>query len=91
MKAILAKARKYLKLKSECAECNEAAKKALQSLREAIDEAGLKPIDASGVRRFQCGKHIIEMTPQSDKVKIKDDPGSEAAAGSDDDDMDIET
>lgn len=38
MKVILSKARRYLKLKGECSEANEAAKKALQSAIGALTD-----------------------------------------------------
>ena len=70
MKVILRNARAYLKAKESCGECNEDAKKKLNKLRDSIKEAEIKPLEGN-VYRFQCGKHIIEMTPQSEKVKIK--------------------
>lgn len=70
MKVILRKARAYLKSKDQCHELNEDAKKKLNALRESIKEAELQPLDGN-VYRIRCGNHIIEMIPQSEKVKIK--------------------
>lgn len=70
MKVILRKARAYVKAKDECHESNEDAKKKLNALRDAIKEAKLVPLEGN-VYRIQCGNHIIEMIPQSEKVKIK--------------------
>ncbi len=82
MKVILRKARAYVKAKEACHELNEDAKKKLNALRDAIKDANLKPLEGN-VQRFQCGNHIIEMIPQSEKVKIKSVNG-EADDDSDD-------
>lgn len=70
-KVILKNARSYLKIKDQCHELAEASKKALNKLRESIKDADLQPLEGN-IYRIQCGDHIIEMIPQSEKVKIKD-------------------
>jgi len=84
MKVILRNARAYLKTKEQCGELNEDAKRKLNKLRDSIKEAEIQPLEGN-VYRFRCGKHIIEMVPQSEKVKIK-----AANSGEADDDEDGE-
>ncbi len=44
-----------------------------QKLLALIKEAGLKPVDASGVIKFKCCGVIVSVTPRDELVRVKEE------------------
>ncbi|MFH1281406.1 MAG: hypothetical protein ABIH91_01630 [Candidatus Omnitrophota bacterium] len=70
---IVAQARIYKK-------ASKARQKALKNeveqkkkLLALIKDAGLKPLDVSGVIRFRCNSVIISVTPRDELVRVKEE------------------
>lgn len=69
-KVILRHARAVLSAKEVCGKANQTVKNKKTALREAIKEAGLKPL-ADGTIRVRVGDVIVTSSPQDEKISIK--------------------
>ena len=81
-KVILRHAQAVLAAKEACGKANNNVKEKKTALREAIRDAGLKPLD-DGTIRVRVGDVIVTSSPQDEKISIKS--VGEDAGGDDED------